>query len=243
MKSTCDCSTKQDADLSDIALATPERQALKAERVMPITVVVADDHPVTREGLTAILNSEEDIQVVAEAANGEEACKVCDQLRPDVLMLDLRLPRKDGLQVLLELKSRRVSRPRVIIMTTYDCEQDVCRAARAGAKAYLVKVAVAQQIRETVRRVAEDKTFFSPEIALKLAESMSHPELSKREIQVLQHLACGKSNKEIGCALYVCEGTIKYHVGSVLRKLNAVGRAEAIAIAVRRGLLQVGGPP
>jgi DNA-binding NarL/FixJ family response regulator len=124
-------------------------------------------------------------------------------------------------------------------MTTYDCEQDVCRVARAGAKAFLVKVAGAQQIRETTRRVAEGETFFSPEIGLKLAEALSCPELSKREIQVLQHLACGKSNKEIGCALYVCEGTIKYHIRSILRKLNALGRAEAIAIAVRRGLLQV----
>jgi len=155
-------------------------------------------------------------------------------------MLDLRLPKKDGLQVLLELMSRRVSRPRVIIMTSYDCEQDVCRAARAGAKAFLVKVAGAQQIREAIRRVAEGETFFSPEIGLKLAESLSYPELSKREIQVLQHLACGKSNKEIGCALYVCEGTIKYHICSILSKLNAIGRAEAIAIAARRGLLQVG---
>jgi DNA-binding CsgD family transcriptional regulator len=139
-----------------------------------------------------------------------------------------------------ELMSRRVSRPRVVIMTTYDCEQDVCRAARAGAKAFLVKVAGAQQIREAVRRVAEGETFFSPEIGLKLAEALSYPELSKREIQVLQHLACGKSNKEIGCALYICEGTIKSHISSILRKLNALGRAEAIAIAARRGLLQVG---
>ena len=105
---------------------------------------------------------------------------------------------------------------------------------------FLVKVAGAQQIREAIRRVAEGETFFSPEIGLKLAEALSYPELSKREIQVLQHLACGKSNKEIGCALYVSEGTTKYHIRSILRKLNALGRAEAIAIAARRGLLQVG---
>jgi two-component system, NarL family, response regulator len=230
MKSTGDLSTKQNA----------QRQAPKAERPTPITVVVADDHPVTRRGLTAILNSQEDIKVVAEAANGEEACKVYDQLLPDVLMLDLRLPKKDGLQVLLELMSRRVSRPCVIIMTTYDCEQDIFQAARAGAKAFLVKVAGAQQIREAVRRAAEGETFFSPEIGLKLAEALSYPELSKREIQVLQHVACGESNKEIGCALYVCEGTIKYHIRSILRKLNAIGRAEAIAIAARRGLVYLG---
>jgi two-component system, NarL family, response regulator len=233
MKSARDHSTNQSA----------ERQLVRhslGDVGAPITVVVADDHPVVRQGLTEILNSQNDIKVIAEAADGEEACLLYNQLLPDVLMLDLRLPKKDGLQVLLELMARRVSRPRVIIMTTYDCEQDVCRAARAGAKAFLVKVAGAQQIREAIRRVAEGETFFSPEIGLKLAESLSHPELSKREIQVLEHVACGKSNKEIGCALYVSEGTTKYHIRSILRKLNALGRAEAIAIAARRGLLQVG---
>jgi len=232
MKSACDRSTNQSADRQLVRHSLGDVGA-------PITVVVADDHPVVRQGLTEILNSQNDIKVIAEAADGEEACQLYNQLLPDVLMLDLRLPKKDGLQVLLELMSRRVSRPRVVIMTTYDCEQDVCRAARAGAKAFLVKVAGAQQIREAIRRVAEGETFFSPEIGLKLAESLSHPELSKREIQVLQHLACGKSNKEIGCALYVCEGTTKSHIRSIFRKLNALGRAEAIAIAARRGLLQV----
>jgi len=232
MKSACDRSTNQSADRQLVRHSLGDVGA-------PITVVVADDHPVVRQGLTEILNSQNDIKVIAEAADGEEACQLYNQLLPDVLMLDLRLPKKDGLQVLLELMSRRVSRPRVVIMTTYDCEQDVYRAARAGAKAFLVKVAGAQQIREAVRRVAEGETFFSPEIGLKLAEALSYPELSKREIQVLQHLACGKSNKEIGCALYVCEGTTKSHIRSIFRKLNALGRAEAIAIAARRGLLQV----
>jgi two-component system, NarL family, response regulator len=205
-----------------------------------ITVVVADDHPVIREGLVRILESAKDIKIVAEAEDGEEVCVLYDRLRPDVLVLDLRLPKKDGIQVLHQLMSRRLSKPRVIIMTSYDSGHDICQAARAGAKAFLVKVADPQQIREAVRRVADGESFFPPEIGLKLAEALSYPELSKRETQVLQHMACGKSNKDIGCALYVCEGTIKYHISSILRKLNALGRAEAIAIAARRGLLQVG---
>ena len=205
-----------------------------------ITVVVADDHPVIREGLVKILESAKDIKIVVEAEDGEEVCVLYDRLRPDVLVLDLRLPKKDGIQVLHQLMSRRLSKPRVIIMTSYDSEHEICQAARAGAKAFLVKVADPQQIREAVRRVAEGESFFPPEIGLKLAEALSYPELSKRETQVLQHMACGKSNKEIGCALYVCEGTIKYHISSILRKLNALGRAEAIAIAARRGLLHVG---
>ncbi len=172
-----------------------EGQALNAERATPITVVVVDDHPVFRQGISEILNSQNDIKVVAEAANGD--------------------------------------------ITSYNCEQDIRQAASAGAKGFLVKVADPEQIREAIRRVAEGGSFFPPEIGLKLVESMSNPALSKRETQVLQQLACGKSNKEIGGALYISEGTVKFHVKSVLRKLNAIGRAEAIAIAVRRGLLRV----
>ena len=204
-----------------------------------ITVVVVDDHPVIREGLVAILDSQKDISVIAQAVDGNEACTLYNQLLPEVLMLDLRLPEKDGLQVLRELMSRKAPRPRVIVMTSYDCDQDVCRSARAGAKGFLVKVADPQQIREAVRRVAQGETFFPPEIGSKLAESMQHPELSARETQVLDNLALGRSNKEIGGALHISEGTVKYHLKSILKKLDAVGRAEAIAIAVRRGWVQV----
>ena len=204
-----------------------------------IRVLLADDHPVVRQGLAAILNSQKDIKIVAEAADGEEACKLFDQFSPDVLVLDLRMPKKDGLQVLTELMSRRVSKPRVIVMTAYESEQDICHALRAGAKAFLAKDADAKLIREAVRRVAEGESFVSPEILLKFAESMSHPELSQRETQVLQYLACGRSNKEIGRAIYICEGTVKHHVKSVLRKLKAIGRTEAVGIAARRGLIQL----
>jgi DNA-binding NarL/FixJ family response regulator len=124
MKSARDRSTNQ----------TAERQLVRhslGDVGAPITVVVADDHPVVREGLIEILNSQNDIKVVAEAADGEEACQLYNQLLPDVLMLDLRLPKKDGLQVLVELVSRSVSKPRVMIMTSYDCEHDICQAARA----------------------------------------------------------------------------------------------------------------
>src|SRR5258706_12633972 len=156
MKSARDRSTNQSA----------ERQLVRhslGDVGAPVTVVVADDHPVVRQGLTEILNSQNDIKVIAEAADGEEACQLYNQLLPDVLMLDLRLPKKDGLQVLLELMSRRVSRPRVIIMTTYDCEQDVYRAARAGAKAFMVKGAALEQILDTLLRRGERLSCFLPE--------------------------------------------------------------------------------
>jgi two-component system NarL family response regulator len=202
-----------------------------------IAVVLADDHPVIRQGLARILKSQKDIEILAEASDGEEACKLYDRLSPDVIILDLRMPKKDGLQVLLELMSRPVSKARIIVMTSYDSEQDIRRALSAGAKAFLVKGSDPQLIREAVRRVAQGESFLPPEIALKLAASLSHPELSKRETEVLQHLALGRSNKQIGRALCITEGTVKQHVKSILGKLDATRRAEAIAIAARRGLI------
>jgi len=205
----------------------------------PVRVVVADDHPVILEGLIKILNSQKDIRVVASAADGEEVTKLYYQFRPDVLILDLRLPKKDGLQVLNELMARGNSKPRAIIITTFDCEQAIFQTVRAGAKGYLVKVADPQEIREAVRRVAKGETFFPPEIGLKLAKSISSPRLSRREMEVLGSLASGKRNKEIGRALDISEGTIKYHVKSILRKLDVIGRAEAVAVATRRGIIQL----
>ena len=204
-----------------------------------IRVIIADDHPVVLAGLAAMLRSQKDIKVVAEATDGAEVCELYDQLSPDVLMLDLRMPKKDGLQVVTELMSRhRMPKPRIIVMTTYESEEDVRRALRAGAKGYLVKGADAQQIRQAVRKVAEGEALLPPKIASKLAESMTHPELSERELQVLQYIANGRSNKEIAQILYISENTVKGHVKSILTKLDAMGRTEAIAIATKRGLLQ-----
>jgi DNA-binding NarL/FixJ family response regulator len=204
-----------------------------------ISVLIADDHPVVREGLVAIFKSQKDIKVVAEATDGEEACELSAQLAPDVLLLDLRMPKKDGLQVITEVMSHRATRPRIIVMTTYESEEDVRRALKAGAKGYLVKGSPPQQIREAVRRVAEGESLLPAAIASKLAESMGHPELSERERQVLQYMASGRSNKEIGQVLYISENTVKAHVKSILTKLDAMGRTEAIAIATKRGLIQV----
>jgi two-component system, NarL family, response regulator len=205
-----------------------------------IRVLIADDHPVVREGLAAILRSEGDITVVAEATNGEEACNLYDLHDPDIVMLDLRMPKKDGLQVINELIASRRPKPRIIVMTTYETEEDIRRALLAGAKGYLLKGALSEQILETVRKVAQGAALVPPKIASMLTESLSHPELSSREFQVLRLLAAGKSNKEIGTALLITEHTVKAHVKSILIKLDAMGRTEAIAIATKRGLLPQG---
>ena len=207
-------------------------------RTQQIRVLLADDHPVVRQGLATILKSERDMKVVAEAADGQEACELYDQLSPDVLLLDLRMPKKDGLQVVSELMARCAPKPRIIVMSFYESEQDIRQVVKAGAKAFLLKGACPQQIRDAVRRVARGECFFPPEIGLKIAESMSHPELSRREAQVLQHLAHGRTNKEIGRALYISEGTVKHHVKAILSKLDAIGRTEASMIAARRGLIR-----
>jgi two-component system, NarL family, response regulator len=203
-----------------------------------IRVLIADDHPVVREGLATILKSEKDIKVVAEAADGKETCELYNKLAPDVLLLDLRMPEKDGLEVITELMSHGEPKPRIIVMTTYESEGDVRRALKAGAKGYLLKGADRHQIREAVRKVAAGRALLQPEIASKLADSMARPELSERELQVLQYMAHGRSNKEIGQVLYISENTVKGHVKSILKKLDALGRTEAIAIANRRGMIE-----
>ena len=204
----------------------------------PITVVIADDHPVVREGLVEVFKSQTDIKVVAEATNGEDTLEMCKQHLPDVLLLDLRMPRKDGLQVMAELAARGISGPRVIVMTTYESEDDIHRSVKTGAKGYLVKDIAPQQIRESVRRVAAGESVLSSNFAAKLAESIARPQLSKRERQVLTYLAYGRSNKEIAQILYISEHTAKAHVRAIMTKLNADSRTEVIAIATKHGLIK-----
>ena len=213
---------------------------MKSSPANVIRVLIADDHPVVREGLAAILRSEPDIQVVAEATDGVHACALYDQHLPDVVILDLRMPRKDGLQVVTDLMASRRPKPRIIVMTTYETEDDVRQALQAGAKSYLVKGAAPEQILETVRRVAAGEALVPSRIASVLTESLGRPELSPRELQVLRRLAAGNSNKEIGEMLQITEHTVKAHVKAILLKLGAVGRTEAIAIAMRRGLIREG---
>ena len=203
-----------------------------------INVLIADDDPVVRIGLMTIFKSQEDIKVVAEATNGEEALDLCNRHSPDVLLIDLRMPKKDGFQVITELAGRRLSKPRIVVMTTYESEEDIRRALKAGAKCYLVKGTDPQQIWECVRKVAGGGSWFPASIASKVAESMARPELSKREREVLEYIANGRSNKEIGQTLFISEHTVKTHVKSILMKLDAIGRTEAIAVGIKRGLIK-----
>jgi two-component system, NarL family, response regulator len=203
-----------------------------------VRILIADDHPVVREGLTAILELEQDLEVVGQAHDGEEACRLYHELSPDILILDLRMPKKDGIEVVTELMSLR-PRPRIIVLTHSGKAEDLRRALAAGAKSYLLKGAEPEQVCDTIREVFAGKSSLPRDLTAKLVDSMAQPELSERELQILKQMALGKSNKEIGQALYISEYTVKNHVRSILKKLKAIGRTEAIAIASGRGLVNI----
>jgi two-component system, NarL family, response regulator len=203
-----------------------------------IRILIADDHPVVREGLATILELETDMKVVGQARDGDEACKLYQQLSPDILILDLRMPKKDGIEVVTELMLQR-PRPRILILTHSSKAEDLRRALAAGAKSYLLKGAEPEQVCETIREVFAGRSSLPRDLAAKLVDSIAQPELSERELEILKQMARGKSNKEIGQALYISEYTVKNHVRSILKKLNAIGRTEAIAIATGRGLVSM----
>ena len=201
-----------------------------------IRVLIADDHTVVRDGVAAILGLQPDMKVVAEASDGEEACALFEKHKPDVLLLDLRMPQKDGLETVKTIRAKRPD-ARIIILTTYGGDEDIFRSLKAGAKGYLLKDAPRQQILEAIRTVHAGDRYIPASIASKAAEHALKPQLTTREVEVLQRMARGESNKEIGAALFVSEGTVKTHVKSILAKLDASSRTEAVTIATRRGFI------
>ena len=203
-----------------------------------IRVLVADDHPVVRQGVIANVKPQRDMMVVAEAGDGVEALALIKEHSPDVVLLDLRMPGMDGLDVIAEVNNAKLD-SKMIIMTTFESEEDVHRAMKAGARGYLLKDSSQEEILDAIRRVSLGETYLPARIVRKVAEGMRKPELSPREIEVLQWVAAGKSNKEIGTQLFIAEGTVKTHVKNLLEKLSVVGRTGAIREAVRRGLVRL----
>jgi len=203
-----------------------------------IRVLVADDHPVVRQGIKANLTPQPDMTVVAEAGDGVEALALIKAHLPDVVLLDLRMPRLDGLEVLAEVNTSKLP-TKVIVMTTFESEQDVQCAIKAGARGYLLKDSSQEEILDAIRRVSLGETYLPARIVHKVAEGLRKPELSPREVEVLQWVAAGKSNKEIGAQLYIAEGTVKTHVKNLLEKLAVVGRTAAIREGIHRGLVRL----
>lgn len=209
-----------------------------SETPEPIRVVVADDHAVVRAGLTAILEAEPDLRVVAEVGDGEQALRAYAEHRPDVLVMDLRMPVLDGLGALVRLR-RSDPAARVILLTTYDDEEDIYRGLEAGASGYLLKDAAVSELVDGIRKVHAGRKAIAPAAAERLAGRVAVRELSDREREVLELLAEGKSNKQIARVLGIADGTVKVHVANILHKLGAQGRSEAVAVAARRGLVRL----
>ena len=203
-----------------------------------IRVLVADDHVTVLEGLAAIIGRQPDMQVVAEAGNGREAVDLWQKYRPDVTLLDLRMPTLDGVGAMGEIRGQDAS-ARVIVLTTFDSDNEIHRAIKGGAKGYLLKDARREELLDCIRRVNKGETCIPPALAAKLADSLSNEPLTGRESDVLALLAKGKSNKEIGVNLYISETTVKSHLRSIFTKLNVISRTEAISAATRRGLVQL----
>lgn len=203
-----------------------------------IRILVADDHPVVRDGIIANVQLQPDMIVVADACDGVEALGRIREHLPDVVMLDLRMPRLDGLDVLKELSASQLS-TKVIVMTTFESEEDVHRAMKAGARGYLLKDSSQDEILDAIRRVNLGETYLPARIVQRLTEGLQKPELTPREIEVLQAVAAGKSNKEIGVQLFIAEGTVKTHMRKILEKFDVLGRTAAIREAVQRGLVRL----
>ena len=215
-----------------------KRKSIETANQTKIRVLVADDHPVVRHGIIANVKPQRDMTVIDEAGDGVEALARIKECLPDVVMLDLRMPGMDGLNVIAEVNTLKLP-SKVIIMTTFDCEEDVNRAMKGGARGYLLKDSSQEEILDAIRRVTLGETYMPARIVQKVVEGMRRPGLSPREVEVLQWVAAGKSNKEIGAQLFIAEGTVKAHMKNVSAKLAVVGRTAAIREAVHRGLVRL----
>jgi DNA-binding NarL/FixJ family response regulator len=210
-----------------------------------IRILVADDHPVVREGLVAILSTQPDFEVVGEAGTGPEAVELAAVLQPDVMLLDLEMPEMDGVEVLRRLSQANPG-VRVIVFTAFDTDERILGAVQAGAQGYLLKGAPRKDLFDAVRVVRAGGSLLQPVVASKLLRQVSHQSqasqveaLTPRELEVLRLLAQGLQNKEIAAELVISERTAKFHVSSIMGKLGAGNRTEAVALAAQQGLIEL----
>jgi DNA-binding NarL/FixJ family response regulator len=216
-------------------LSKPRNPSPSADK---IRLLVADDHMTVVAGLASIIGMQRDMIVVAEAANGRQAVDLWRKHRPDVTLLDLRMPKLDGVGAIDEIRKEDTS-ARIIILTTYDTDNEIYRAIKAGAKGYLLKDARREELLDCIRKVNRGDTCIPQELVQKLAAGMSGEILTGRELGVLALLARGKSNKEIGANLFISETTVKGHLRHIFTKLDVLSRTEAVTVASRRGLVQL----
>lgn len=202
-----------------------------------IRVLVADDHPVFRDGLAILLSQQPGIEVVGVAIDGRSALTMCDELKPDVLVVDLRMEGLGGVGVVTEIAAR-LPTIRCLVLSGFDADEDVYQAVRAGAAGYLVKQALPDELASAIKAVHRGEICIPPSLASKLASRLSRPELTARQDEVLHLIAEGMSNQEIADRLQIVEGTVKAHVKVILSKLGARDRTQAISVALQRGLVR-----
>ena len=204
----------------------------------PIRILITDDHPVVREGLAAMIERRPDMTVVGEAGNGLEAVERFRSCQPDVALMDLRMPEMDGVEAITAIR-REFPAARIIVLTTFDGDEDIYRGLRAGARGYLLKDAGREGLLEAIRAVHAGQSWIPPDVASKLAERVTGPDLTAREMDVLSLLAEGRSNQAIAALLFISEATVKTHVNSILTKLGVADRTQAVTTALRRGIVHL----
>jgi DNA-binding NarL/FixJ family response regulator len=204
----------------------------------PIRILIADDHPVVRDGLTAILNTQSDLIVVTQASNGQEVIEQYRIHQPDVAIVDLRMPRVGGVEAIQTIR-QEFPQACFIMLTIYDGDEDIFRGFRAGAKAYLLKDTPCEEIIEVIHAVCEGQRYLPTGISEKLADRLTLQELSDREQQVLRLLSDGKSNREIAMATGIAESTARFHVSNIMDKLGVNDRTSAVVTALKRGIIQL----
>ncbi len=203
-----------------------------------IRILIADDHYIVRMGLVAIVNTEADMEVVAEAADGAQAIDLFEKHRPDLALLDTRMPVKDGIEATIEIR-KRFPDASILMLTAYDGDADIRRALGAGVKGYVLKSSTGEDLIPALRAVFAGERWVPAEIATRLAALKTFEELTPREVEVLQHLAKGMANKQIAEALHITEYTVKDHLKNILAKLRVADRTEAVTVALRRGIIHL----
>jgi two-component system NarL family response regulator len=203
-----------------------------------ITVLIADDHSLVREGMSAVINRQTDMHVVAEASNGHEAVEHFLAALPDIGLLDLRMPIVDGIGAIRAIR-REAQGARLIVLTSYETEEDIYRALRAGAQGYLFKCCAKEELLECIRSVSRGRSWIPPDVGAKLAKRVVTQDLTRRETDVLEALSIGRTNKEIGVLFDISESTVKVHMTHILEKLRVSSRTEAINVAAGRGLVRL----
>jgi DNA-binding NarL/FixJ family response regulator len=203
-----------------------------------IRVFSVDDHPLLREGIATLVNSQPDMELIAQASTGAEAVQVFKQHKPDVTLLDLRLPDMSGIDTLIAIRTE-FPEARIIMLTTFEGDVEIQRALQAGARGYLLKNMPPSELLDVIRQVHAGKKRIPPEIASQLAEHLSDETLTEREVEVLREVANGNRNRNIAEKLFISEETVKVHIKHIMEKLGASDRTQAVAIGVRRGIIQL----